>query len=193
MEILREYGVAATILFPLIERGSQDFRDTGIAFAAIDTQISKDEGAFANTGSVPLHEGKGIYSLALTATEMQAARIAITCIDNTSVKLWEDQAILIQTFGDAASGLLSILPTAIVPYAAVEDTGFTPTTTQFETDDITEATADHFKDRVVIFRGGVLDGQAKDITAYSLVGGRGRFTVSTLTDAPVDGQLFIIV
>ena len=70
---------------------------------------------------------------------------------------------------------------------------FTPTTTQFEADDVTEATADHFKDRVVIFTSGVLLRQAKEITAYSLVGGKGRFTVGTLTEAPGDDDTFIVV
>lgn len=75
----------------------------------------------------------------------------------------------------------------------VDDTGFTPTTTEFETSNIVEATADHFNDRVVIFTAGALKNQAKDITDYSLSGGRGHFTVSALTEAPSDGDRFIIV
>ncbi len=74
----------------------------------------------------------------------------------------------------------------------VDDTAFTPTATQFETN-VTEATANHFKDRVIIFLSGTLIGQAKDITAYSLVGGRGLFTVSALTEAPLDTDTFLIV
>ncbi len=78
----------------------------------------------------------------------------------------------------------------------VDTTAFTATTTQFEADDITEATLDHYKDRVVIWTGGPTGNtkdQAKDITAYSLVGGRGRFTVSTMVEAPADNDTFIIV
>jgi len=45
----------------------------------------------------------------------------------------------------------------------------TPTTTEFQADDITEATADHFNGRIVIFTSGVLDGQATDITDYEAV------------------------
>ena len=102
MAELRKYGVAATILFPLIDRGTLDFEATPVTFVAADTQISKDEGAFANTGSTPAHEGNGIYSLALTATEMQAARIVVTVID-AATKAWEDQAILIDTYGNASA------------------------------------------------------------------------------------------
>jgi hypothetical protein len=65
----------------------------------------------------------------------------------------------------------------------VDDTAFTPTTTAFETT-ATEATTDHYKDRIVLFING---------TAYALSGGRGKFTVDALTEAPGDGDRFILV
>ena len=102
MEVLRKYGVATTILFPLVDAGAIDFESTPVTFVAADCQISKNEGAFANTGSTPIHEGGGIYSLALTATQMQAARIVITVID-AATKAWEDQAVLIATYGNASA------------------------------------------------------------------------------------------
>ncbi len=102
MEILRKYGEATTILFPLIDAGAQDFENTPVTFEAGDAQISGDEGTFVNTTNTPAHRGNGIYSLALTATEMEAARIVVTIIDQTSPKEWEDQAILIATYGSAA-------------------------------------------------------------------------------------------
>lgn len=102
MAELRKYGAATTILFPLIERGAVDF-ETGVTFASGDVKIIKDEGAAANTSNLPSHEGNGIYSLALTATEMQAARIVITVIDASPTKVWEDQAILMDTYGDVSA------------------------------------------------------------------------------------------
>lgn len=102
MEILRKYNTAATIVFPLVDAGAQDFESTPVTFAAGDTKIIKDEGAAANTTNNPSHEGNGIYSLALTATEMQAARIVITVIDSAT-KAWEDQAIIIATYGNASA------------------------------------------------------------------------------------------
>ena len=102
MSELRKYGALTTILFPLIDRDAVDFESTPVTFVAADTQISKDEGAFANTGATPAHEGNGVYSLALTATEMEAARIMITCID-AATKTWEDQAIIIDTYGNASA------------------------------------------------------------------------------------------
>lgn len=69
----------------------------------------------------------------------------------------------------------------------------TPTTTEFQADDITEATADHYNGRLVIFTSGALDGQATTITDYVAVGGIGQFTVTTMTEAPANDDTFIIV
>jgi len=69
----------------------------------------------------------------------------------------------------------------------------TPTTTEFQADDITEATADHYNGRIVVFTSGALDGQATDITDYEAVGGIGQFTVTALTEAPSNNDTFIIL
>ncbi len=99
---MRKYGATATVDFPLIDAGAQDFNDTPATFAAADCQISKDGGAFANTTNSPAHEGQGSYSLVLTATEMQAARIVVHIID-AATKVWEDQAVHIVTMGHASA------------------------------------------------------------------------------------------
>ena len=67
------------------------------------------------------------------------------------------------------------------------------TTTVFYSDNITEATADHFNGRIVIFTSGDVIYQATDITDYELDTGEGKFTVTTLTEAPADDVTFIIV
>ena len=66
-------------------------------------------------------------------------------------------------------------------------------TTVFYSSDIVEATADHYKGRIVIFTSGDLQYQATDITAYALDTGEGKFTVTALTEAPADNVTFIIV
>jgi hypothetical protein len=75
----------------------------------------------------------------------------------------------------------------------VDDTAFSPTTTEFEADDITEATTDHYVGRVVIFRTGAVQYQGSEITAYSLQSGRGHFTVNALTEAPANDVTFQII
>lgn len=75
----------------------------------------------------------------------------------------------------------------------VDDTAFAPTTTEFECDDITEATAEHYKGRIIIFTSGALVGQATSILEYVLTGGRGHFTVTALTETPANNITGLIV
>ena len=69
----------------------------------------------------------------------------------------------------------------------------TPTTTEFQADDVTEATADHFNGRVIIFTSGTVKDQATSISDYVAVGGIGQFTVVALTEAPLNNDTFIIL
>ena len=82
---------------------------------------------------------------------------------------------------------------SVIIRGTVDTAGLTPTVALFEADDIVEATADHYNGRIVIFTSGALTGQATDITDYALVSGRGRFTVTAMTEAPGDGDTFVIV
>lgn len=102
MEILRKYGEPTTVVFPLISGGSTEFCTTA-SFAAGDSQISKDEGAFANTSGTPSHIGNGMYSLGISGVELQASRVMITIIDQTATKIWEDQSIILSTYGNASA------------------------------------------------------------------------------------------
>ena len=69
----------------------------------------------------------------------------------------------------------------------------TPTTTEFQADDETEATADHFNGRIVVFTSGALAGQSTDITDYEYVGGIGQYTVTAMTSAPSNNDTFIVL
>lgn len=124
MILWRQYGTQTTLLFPLIDRDAVDFESTPVTHTAGDTQISKNEGNFANTTNAFAHEGNGIYSLVLTATEMQAARIVVTIIDSAT-KLWEDQCVVIETFGDSSAqhpGINIVVAGALeITYTVKED------------------------------------------------------------------------
>ena len=93
---------------------------------------------------------------------------------------------------NAAAVRQALAAGSVIP-ATIDTTGFAATTTEFEADDITEATADHYNGRVIIFTSGALLGQATSISDYSLVSGRGHFTVPALTEAPANDSTFIIV
>lgn len=92
----------------------------------------------------------------------------------------------------AAAARLALSAAQMVP-GTVDTAGFTPTTTAFEADDITEATSSHYVDRMVLWTAGALVGQVTGVTAYSLVGGRGRFTVEAMTEAPANNDTFLLV
>lgn len=67
------------------------------------------------------------------------------------------------------------------------------TTTVIYSDDITEATADHYNGRLFVPTSGALVGQYTDITDYALDTGEGKFTVTALTEAPADDTTFVII
>ena len=75
----------------------------------------------------------------------------------------------------------------------VDDATFTPSTTQFEVNTITEADADHFIGRVIVWTSGNLIYQQCRIVDYALQNAKGFFTVTTLTEAPADPDAFIII
>lgn len=192
MELNRTYGIATTIYFPLIDAGTADFESTPVTHASGDSQISIDGGAFSNSTNAFAHEGNGIYSLALTAAEVSGTVIVITVIDQTATKAWEDQAIVIHTgLGAHIEAGKSIV------ICQVDDADFTPTTTAFEANRLApntteEATADHYNGRLITFTSGALLGQQTDITDYAQANSKEKFTVSTLTEAPSDGDNFVV-
>ena len=109
--ILRKYGASATINFDLFEVDGIDFRVDAV-HASGDSAIMKDEGAEANTTNSFTDEGNG-YSLVLTATEMQAARIVIYLVDQTATKVWLDRTVIIETYGNASAQHAFDLDTAV--------------------------------------------------------------------------------
>ncbi len=199
MAELRKYGVATTIYFPLVDRGTADFESTPVSFVAADTQFSEDGAAFGNTGSTPSHEGNGIYSLALLGTELEGATIVITVID-AATKAWEDQAILIDTYGDPSAqhefDLDSDRMARAVDAIVIGTASGTPTTTVIATSSLDPAAAvtDQFAGAVLSFdrltTTANLRGQRTIIA--SMTSG-GVITVSpALTTAPVSGDTFTI-
>jgi len=97
---LRKYGVQTTVDFPLLDATTAQYIVTA-AHASGDTKIMKDEGTEANTTNAFTDEGQG-YSIVLTATEMQAARIVVYVVDQ-GTKLWFDEALIIETYGHASA------------------------------------------------------------------------------------------
>ncbi len=107
----------------------------------------------------------------------------------------EDDAITSAKYDESTAHPITVAMKeagAVIVRGTVND-AVAPTTTEFEAADITEATADHFNGRIIIFVTGVLQYQASDITDYALNGGKGHFTVTALTEAPGNNDTFVIV
>lgn len=96
----------------------------------------------------------------------------------------------IDTSTQAATNLKNAAETILT--GTVDDTTFTPTTTQFEVSDITEATTDHMNGRILTWNTGSLAKQQTDITGYELANSKGKFTVTGMTEAPINGDTFTI-
>jgi hypothetical protein len=96
---LRKYGAETKIDFDLYEADGSDLRNDAV-HAVGDTKIMKDEGAEADTVNGFVDEGHG-YSIMLTAAEMQAARVKVYVVDQSSPKAWLDTTVVTETYGNA--------------------------------------------------------------------------------------------
>lgn len=94
------YGAALTVDFSLYQTTGTDLK-TDAAHASGDTKVMKDEGNEANTTNGFVDEGQG-YSIALTASEMTAARVVLYVVDQ-GTKAWIDHCIVIDTYGNASA------------------------------------------------------------------------------------------
>ncbi len=127
MEISAKYGVELTVEFPVIKKDDTDFAATGDWTPATgDTKISKDGGTGANTSNNPAAiggTGSVLWKLTITATEMQAARVAIQIVDAAI----EDQVILVETYGNASAQHAFDLDNAKVTVEAIDSDVITST------------------------------------------------------------------
>jgi len=132
----------------------------------------------------------GINTIVASGTHGNAA---LKTLIDTADTVADAIKLVTDALGATAAALLKI-SAETMKTGTVDHTGLTATGTQFESDDITTpTTADHWKNRVIIFTSGDLQRQVCQITASSVVSGRTRFTVSTLTSAPADNVTFVIV
>lgn len=99
MTVLRRYGVAAPIEFPLIKRAVVDFAVTSdYTPVGSDTRIHIDAASASYTTNVLQATGSHGWSIALTAAELSGKLVSVVVQDATT-KAVEDQMILIETYG----------------------------------------------------------------------------------------------
>jgi hypothetical protein len=121
---LRKYATATIVDFALYKLDGTGLK-VDAASATHDIKIMKDEGNEADTtADAFVDEGQG-YSLALTATEMTAARIVIYIVDQ-GTQVWLDKCLIIETYGNASAQHAFDLATATqnVNVASVDNIDF---------------------------------------------------------------------
>jgi len=91
----------------------------------------------------------------------------------------------------AADVLLHDLESCLI--CTVDDTNFTPTSTELETADIVVPTTDQIIGRAIVFTSGNVQYQAATITGYSLESGKGHLTLSPMAVTPASGDEFVFI
>lgn len=86
-----------TFEIALTSQDDMDVFQTSVTLAAGDVKVSKDGGAFLNIGTLPLEIGTtGVLTVALTADEMNADRVAVLFHDALGSE-WQDLLVTIHT------------------------------------------------------------------------------------------------
>ena len=116
MFFLAKYGVQTSFRFAVIKSSSSDLAATGDWTPATgDTKISKDGGNVANTSNNPFAvggTGSVLWSITLTAAELQAAEVVIQIVDSAT-KAIEDQTLVIYTYGHASAKIQADLSDSV--------------------------------------------------------------------------------
>ncbi len=168
-------------------------RSTPAQVAAIETNILA---AIALLNDISI----GDVMTAMTAQGYTSARAFL--LDNldaliSSRSIPGDDANASQIAGSTQAATNMRESANLMEQITVDDSTFSPTTTEFEASGIqaAEDDVDHFVGRLVIFSDpGTLQRQARTITGYTqITSTKGKFTVAALTAIPANGAQAVIV
>ncbi len=97
MELNRRNNVATNFDAPLVDSASRPNYKSSATLAAGDVKVIKDGGAPANISALPTEIGTtGVYRFSLSASEMDAATVAVVCVDAAGSE-WDPLTIVLQT------------------------------------------------------------------------------------------------
>lgn len=214
MKLLKQSTAVTIILGPYVDDTDGKTPETALTIVQADVLLMKNGGSQAqkNDATAATHRSAGRYAVPLNATDTNTLGILRVDADKAgALPLWDEYLVvpahaydsLVGTTGalrantveiagssEAAADLSEMAATKVK--GTVTNAGISPSATVFEASDITNATTDFYKGLTLKFITGALAGQATDVTGYSLVSGRGRFTVTALTGAPGNGDTFIL-
>ena len=215
MRYLKQSTATTLLLGPFVDETDGKTAETALTISQADVLLWKEGGttlAQKNESTACTHRSNGLYTCPINTTDTATLGTLVVSVHESgalpirqdykvvpaniydSIVLGTDlQDISLVQVNGATAGVLNFAESTLAIVRGTSDnTGFTATTSIMDTT-ITEATADHYNGRVIVFTSGALLGQATLITDYALTTGRGRFTFSTLTEAVPNGTTFVIV
>jgi hypothetical protein len=197
-------NVAYRVVFPILDADG----DLVTGAAGLDSEISKDQGTFADctNEATEIATNSGMYYLDLTSTEMNADCVAIIVKTSTTgaktvpIVLYPEEAgdirVNVTAINSVAAAASNLSKSGGAIGRGTVTTG--GTTTSIPTSAFTPAggVADQFKNRVVLFdvdtTTAALRGQTATISASSN-SAMPTFTVNALTTAPASGDTFSVI
>lgn len=215
MRLLKQSTATTLLLGPFLDSTDGVTSETALTISQSDVLLWKEGGttlAQKNEATSCTHRSNGLYTCPVNTTDTNTLGTLVVSVSESGAlpirqdylvvpANWYDSNVLGTDILDVSATQLDGSSTAMDNLAASalgivtgtsDNTGFTATSTIMDTT-ITEATADHYNGRVIVFTSGALAGQATLITDYALTTGRGRFTFSTLTEAVPNSTTFVVV
>lgn len=217
MRYLKQSTATTLLLGPFLDSVDGVTAETALTISQADVLLWKEGGttlAQKNESTSCTHRSNGLYTCPINATDTNTiGTLVVSVAESGAIPIRQDYTVLaanvydslfgaatdklevdiVQLAGSATAGSNLGRSALGIIRGTSDNTAFTATTTIMESDDITEATADHFIGRVIVFTSGALLGQATEITDYALNSGRGRFTFVALTEAVPNDSEFVIV
>lgn len=211
MQLLKQSTQVKVTIGPLVDAADGFTPETGITLGAADVaSVMKHDGGgltsiSANTFS---HLSNGVYNLTLTTSDTNTlGMLTFHLIDFSIMRPFRldfmvvpaniyDSMIADTDKLDVNVAQISEDSTAADSLEAavegvVSGTVGSGSSTSVIATNLTEATNDHYNGRTIVFRAGALAGQASQITDYN--GTTKEITCNTLTEAPSNGDTFVIV
>lgn len=215
MRLLKQSTASTLLLGPFVDETDGKTAETALTISQADVLLWKEGGttlAQKNEATTCTHRSNGLYTCPVNTTDTNTlGTLVVSVHESGALPIRQDYEVVpanvwdslcgadllnvdVLEMGGSTSALGRMRQAALGMLLGTSDnTAFTATTTVMDTD-ITEATADHYNGRVIVFTSGALAQQACAIQDYSLVSGRGRFTFTdALTEAVPNATTFVIV
>jgi hypothetical protein len=155
-----------------------------------------DSGVLATTAVTEIRNAITGGSYALDTDASGRVRLVIgTGTGEISITAGHVDADVAKIDGSAAAAVRLALSAGMMIPFTVNAANTTPTSAEIACDDLSEATADHYKGRLALFTTGALAGQVVDVTGYTYDAGNseGILALSGATEAPADNDTGILI